>query len=78
MLSEDIILRINMIDIFDYINMRKMGCGSMRAFDGVKHLHLPNGQTFWSFIKTINPDYFADCEPSMKTLEKIEQRLKTK
>jgi hypothetical protein len=62
-------LHLNLIDIKDYIYMRRNGiAGTLSKFKSVRSLNLDIGKTFWSTCQEIEGESML-AEPKLDTLE---------
>ena len=74
--NNDLIFRLNILTIKDYIYLRNNNLPSEVYFNSIKHLNLPNGLTVWQTLKSIDEDYDVRYQPSIKTLDKLEEYFK--
>lgn len=63
-------IRINLLDVRDYFNMRKNKQASYVKWKQVKSLIMPNSLTFWQMFWEFE-DYDTRYEPSMTQLKQI-------
>lgn len=72
------LLRIKLLDVQDYLNMRSKNLPTSIKWEQVKRLTLKGYDTFWSLCQKLDPDYIPDYEPSKVTLEMVAQELNLK
>ena len=68
-------IRINTVDVRDYINLRKRGLNRFAAFDEVRSLNMPMGCTFLQLLSKFDSECDIDWPPSMEALKFAEKEI---
>ena len=69
-------MRVNLLDVQDYINLRQKHYSSNVKWQHTKHLIVTDDNcTLWNLCQRLNEDYNIEFEPSLSQLKNIEEFL---